>query len=407
MSRYVIRTYKVPVPAELYNMCNELNQTAARIYNKTLSLVRKIKQKKDFWLSENSAQKFILRWASNINIHTHSKQAFVQLYFQALDGYFKAIKSNHDAKPPYKRKKFIPFIWKDSAIKLLADGRLRLSLGRDRKPLEIQTTLPSAAKIRQAKLVYEAGRYYLHLGIEVKIEERKEKDTKLVAVDLGILRPITFFDGKEVVSYHGGALNQVLRYRNKELAKLQSAISKCKKDSRRYRKLLRAKNKLLRKLSNQLNDILHKITSQFVGMCYQKAISTIVIGDVTNIRERVEGNDNAMQKVHQWCFRRITNLIMYKAQVHGIKVEQISESYTSRMCPVCGQQNHSEGRRYKCAKCGFEYHRDGVGAVNIYKRYLGSSQVVAGLAPVKGVRFKPHLCSHGVSTSPWKVALSY
>ncbi|SDH85825.1 transposase, IS605 OrfB family, central region, partial [Fervidobacterium changbaicum] len=138
-----------------------------------------------------------------------------------------------------------------------------------------------------------------------------------------------------------------------------------------------------------------------------KAISTIVIGDVTNIRERVEGNDNAMQKVHQWCFRRITNLIMYKAQVHGIKVEQISESYTSRMCPVCGQQNHSEGRRYKCAKCGFEYHRDGVGAVNIYKRYLGSNQVVAGLAPVKGVRFKPHLCSHGVSTSPWKVALSY
>jgi len=408
MSRYIIRTYKVPVPAELYTMCNELNQTAARIYNKTLSLVRKIKQKKDFWLSENSAQKFILRWASSINIHTHSKQAFVQLYFQALDGYFKALKSNPDAKPPYKTKKFMPFIWKDSAIKLLPDGRLRLSLGKDREPFEIQTSLPSAAKIRQAKLVHEAGKYYLHLGIEVKIEERKEKSTKLAAVDLGILRPITFFDGQEVVSYHGGALNQVLRYRNKELAKLQSAISKCKKDSRRYRKLLRAKNKLLRKLSNQLNDILHKITSQFVGMCYQKAISTIVIGDVTNIRERVEGNDNAMQKVHQWCFRRITNLIMYKAQVHGIKVEQISESCTSRTCPVCGQQNHSKGRRYKCAKCGFEYHRDGVGAINIYKRYLGrESQVVAGLAPVKGVRFKPHLCSHGVKTAPWKVALSY
>ncbi len=122
MPRCTVRTYKVPVPRDLYPLCSELNKTAARIYNKTLSLVKKIKQKKNFWLSENAAQKYILRWSTDINIHTHSKQAMVQQYFQSLYSYLKASKENPDLKPPYKRKRFMPFIWKNTAVKLLPDG---------------------------------------------------------------------------------------------------------------------------------------------------------------------------------------------------------------------------------------------------------------------------------------------
>jgi len=88
------------------------------------------------------------------------------------------------------------------------------------------------------------------------------------------------------------------------------------------------------------------------------------------------------------------DMITYKAQLLGIQV-----------CPVCGSKNHAVGRNYECKSCGFRYHRDGVGAINIWQRYLGKkSQVVAGLAPVRGVRFKPHLCGHGVSNAPWKAA---
>lgn len=155
---------------------------AARIYNKTLSLIKKIKRKKGFWLSENTAQKYILRWSCDINIHTHSKQAMVQQYFQALDGYFKAIKTKPDAKPPHKKKRFMSFIWKDSAIHLSPDGQLKLSMGNKQKPIIIKTTLKAAAKIRQAKLVYEDGKYYLHLAIEVKIEKNEARHSKVMSV---------------------------------------------------------------------------------------------------------------------------------------------------------------------------------------------------------------------------------
>lgn len=98
-------------------------------------------------------------------------------------------------------------------------------------------------------------------------------------------------------------------------------------------------------------------------------------------------------------------MITYKAQMLGIKVELISEAYTSSICPICGSINHTNNRNYKCANCGFEYHRDGVGAISIWKRYLGDkAQVVAELASVRGVRYHSHLCGHGVSTDPWKVA---
>jgi len=225
-----------------------------------------------------------------------------------------------------------------------------------------------------------------------------------MAVDLGVLRPITCFDGKEVISYHGGVLSSTLRYRNKRLASFQSAIAECKKGSRRYNKLVSAKKRALRRLRNQINDIMHKITSSFIGLCLRKQIRTIVIGDVTGIRERADYSDNANQKIHQWQFRKLIEMIRYKAEQFGIEVKLISEANTSKTCPVCGAKNNPNGRRYHCKACGFEYHRDGVGAINIWKRYPGTGQVVAGLAPVRGVRFHPHLCGHGASLAPWKVA---
>jgi len=405
MSRYIVRTYKVPVPTELYSLCSELNRLAARIYNKTMSLVKKIKNKKGFWLSPGGAQKYILCWAGTVNIHTHSKQAMVQQYFWALSSYFNAIKTKPDLKPPYKKKRFMSFIWKNTAVKLLPDGKLKLSMGNNQKSIVIQTTLPADTKIRQAKLVYEDEKYYLHLAIEVKNKHKKKQSSKVMSVDLGILRPITCFDGEDVISYHGGILNGLIRYRNKELAKFQQMLSRCKKGSKRYRKLLKAKKKMLRRIKNQMKDILHKITSNFLKICLQKGIGTIVIGDVTNIRERAEGNDKFNQKIHQWCFRKMVEMVTYKAQLLRIEVELVPEEYTSQICPVCGSKNHAVGRNYECKSCGFRYHRDGVGAINILRRYLGKKfQVVAGLAPVRGVRFKPHLCGHGVKNASWKAA---
>jgi len=40
--------------------------------------------------------------------------------------------------------------------------------------------------------------------------------------------------------------------------------------------------------------------------------------------------------------------------------------------------------------CGFSWHRDGVGAINIRQKYLGCGPVVGAMAPPIGMRFRPH-----------------
>ncbi|WP_241240724.1 RNA-guided endonuclease TnpB family protein [Thermotoga sp. Ku-13t] len=179
--------------------------------------------------------------------------------------------------------------------------------------------------------------------------------------------------------------------------KVQEGIEK-------VQKAYSCKKGFLRRIKNQINDVMHKITSNFVGLCLKKQISIIVIGNITGIRERVDYNDGANQKIHQWQFRKFVEMMRYKAEQFGIEVRLISEANTSKTCSVCGEKNDPNGRRYHCKACGFEYHRDRVGAINIWKRYSGTGQVVMGLVPARGVRFNPHLYGHGASLAPWKVA---
>ena len=102
-------------------------------------------------------------------------------------------------------------------------------------------------------------------------------------------------------------------------------------------------------------------------------------------------------------------MIEYKAEFVGIDVKHVNESYTSQTCPACGNRYKPSGRNYRCSECGFKYHRDGVGAVNIYKKYTvgtldsAKSDWLEGvLASPVGVRYTSHLrCSADWNASPF------
>jgi putative transposase len=63
---------------------------------------------------------------------------------------------------------------------------------------------------------------------------------------------------------------------------------------------------------------------------------------------------------------------------------------------TCGQRYKPKGRMYRCRhkECGFVFHRDGVGALNIRQEYTGSGLVVGAMASPTGVHYHAHLrCS--------------
>jgi putative transposase len=145
-------------------------------------------------------------------------------------------------------------------------------------------------------------------------------------------------------------------------------------------------------LRNQIKDIEHKQTTRLVSTFYHEGVQTVVIGDVRDLRQNVDVGHTNNQKIHQWSAGSVRHKITYKAERLGMIVELQEESYTSKTCPKCDHRRKTSpnGRVFTCTKCKWQWHRDGVGAVNIRRKYLGLGPVVGDMAPPVGMRFDPH-----------------
>ena len=366
-----------------------LASEAGRAYSKVVSLMRKVKRKKGFWLSQGAVQKYMR--LKGYNLHSQTLQAIIQSYFDSLKSYFRVSQSNPDAKPPKRTPHFYKVRWIQNGI-TFKDGVVRLSNGKGNAPI----TLKSDVRPAYVEMYFQRGSYYFSLVYEVQIPP-KRKTGKAVAIDMGEIHPIVSHDGEHTIIYNGRALRAIKQYLNKFKAYIQSKMDRCKQRSNRWYRLKRIKTKILAKLNAQIKDAEHKITSRFISDCIKAKADTIVMGDIKGIRKRAKFSKKSNQKVHQWAFARLQSMICYKVELAGLKVKFVSEAYTSQTCPRCGSRKKPTNRNYHCNHCGFAYHRDGVGAINLWNKVSGFilSPVVGVMASPIGVRFPPHLCKHG------------
>ena len=381
---YTTKKVKAPKTPKLDILASE----AGRAYSKVVSLMRKVKRKKGFWLSQGGVQKYMR--LKGYNLHSQTLQAIIQSYFDSLKSYFRVSKSNPDAKPPKRTPHFYKVRWIQNGISF-KDGVVRLSNGKGNAAI----TLKSDVRPAYVEMYFQRGSYYFSLVYEVQIPP-KRKTGKAVAIDMGEIHPIVSHDGEDTIIYNGRALRAIKQYLNKFKGYIQSKMDRCKQRSNRWYRLKRIKTKILAKLNAQIKDAEHKITSRFISDCIKAKADTIVMGDIKGIRKRAKFSKKSNQKVHQWAFARLQSMICYKAELAGLKVKFVSEAYTSQTCPRCGSRKKPTNRNYHCNHCGFAYHRDGVGAINLYNKVSGFilSPVVGVMASPIGVRFHPHLCKH-------------
>ena len=310
-------------------------------------------------------------------LHSQSIQAVRERYFKNRKAY-RALRRNGNttAKPPHKPKAFQTTTWKKSAIRFketLFGYVVVLSNGRGNPPLQIPLpklfNLSVVSDIVSVNLVYTHGHYELHFVYNTEKPDASRADG-IAGVDIGEIHPIVSHDGQHTLIFTGRYIRSLYRLRNKVIASFGKKIDRCQRHSKRWWHLVRRKWKRIRQLDNQIKDALHKHTATFVKHCSESGVGTIAIGDLTGIRENIDYGKRANQKLHQWAFGKVTELITYKAKAVGIKVELVDEAYTSQTCPNCGNPKKPTNRNYTC-KCGFRYHRDGVGAINIRKKYRG------------------------------------
>ena len=128
-----------------------------------------------------------------------------------------------------------------------------------------------------------------------------------------------------------------------------------------------------------MKDTNHKISRQIVNEAIKQGVSTIKMEYLKNIRKGITKRTTRTSRknkykmmvcrnnrfVNSWSFGQLQQFIEYKAMKVGIQIVYVNPAYTSKECPVCHAVNQSNDRNYEC-KCGFYYHRDVVGAINIY-----------------------------------------
>ena len=384
---YIIATAK---PTD---QLDSINRLGGRIYSKTVSLAFKTHKQKGFWLSDSGLKAYLK--FKRYPCQAHSVQAIIDDYCGARRSFFENRKSNPDAKPPKKTQKFHTFTWRATGISY-KHSKLRLSMGKGRDPLWIKIDKKFHKKVpAEISLVYNktTKHYEFHATFDTTPKKSKAKHGSAVAVDMGEIHPITTFDGQHAEIYNGREVRSKTRYREKSKANINRKISRCKRYSKRWKKLKHAKGRTLVTLSNQLRDMRHKITSRFVSTCRKRKIETIVIGDIKHIRQSIHYGKKRNEKLHQWAFSKIRDMITYKAKAVGINVDTQDEAYTSQTCPSCRNRKKPSRRTYHCSKCKWQGHRDVVGASNILTVYQGwlFNPVVGAVVSPTGVRFTPHL----------------
>jgi putative transposase len=365
---------------------DELARECGRLYSQTLVSFWRTVRHKGIWLKP----KHLMRWYTSDKLHAHTADACVQAFFASLKSWRERKKAGEpDAKPPRKRKWYFRIEYKRSAM-VRKFGVLRLSNGRGNEPLVLNWPweLPVTVVIHWTGTQYEAIATY---------EQQRAYGPfpvgKVAGIDLGEVHMAVSHDGERTSILNGRLLRSKRQYQNKLKARLQARIDVKKKGSRRRKQLTAAKSRQLRKLTNQIKDIEHKQTTRLITTLHEQGVQTVVIGDVRDIRQDNDVGHTNNQKIHQWSAGSIRFKLTYKAERLGMDVALQDEHYTSRTCSACGYvRSKVKGRVFRCPKCGWTYHRDGVGAMNIRYKYrgeLGSRHVVGAMAPPTSLRYYP------------------
>ena len=215
--------------------------------------------------------------------------------------------------------------------------------------------------VQQVRAVYDRGEWWLHFVCRHEIDPDPPGDA-VAGIDLGICNLAAVSFGDEGVLYPGGALKEDEYWFQKERAKCDDSAS-VKAD------------RLNRKRTERRSHFLHAVSKDIVVECAERGVGTIVVGDLSGIRDGEDWGDSGNLDLHGWAFDRFTQMLEYKAGEQGIDVEQVDERSTSKTCSVCGTKNGNqrvERGLYVCEPCGTVANAEINGAENIREKVLPS-----------------------------------
>lgn len=279
-----------------------------------------------------------------------------------LPKYFKNRKTN-TTLPSFLRIDSLQYRFKDGKIILPLSRQMRKETGLKGIALEYMNKPRWKGKNCSAEIHYNRNnkKFYLYQAVEI-LEPEKRNGGKSLAIDIGIKRGITCFDGSNAEIYS----NPIV----KEWKKLTSKINRLQKIAKTRNNKYSSKQiqRLYEKRTRMMDNYYKNIVSWTIK---SNNPSRIVVGDVSHILDKPSESRAMNQTTHNlWSFALLYKRLQNKCEELGIEFIRVPEPFTTKTCPSCGSTNKPFDRNYKCSHCGYEQDRDINGAINIFRQNI-------------------------------------
>jgi putative transposase len=303
-------------------------------------------------------------------LYSQTIQAICRAFVGNVEATRERRKKNPKIRYPYKDKRYYPLLWPAQAVSR-ERGRIVLPMGRGRPSLVFCIDLPE--QVGACKLVWNDG-YELHVSVAAAPADASPGSAH-ATVDLGEIHQaaVTTNTGMALV-ISGRGIRTLKRRHNRTLGQIARKRHRCRKGSRRDRRLQAARRKASARKRRQIRDLRHKGTHAVIAFCLKHGVGRLFIGNPHGVRNRRSGRHHN-QRMSQWEYGRDIAYLTYKAKLAHIESFTGSEQGTSSRCPVCGWQQKVKGRVWRCHRpgCSFVGHRDVVGSVNMHPIAFGGT----------------------------------
>ena len=202
-------------------------------------------------------------------------------------------------------------------------------------------------------------KYYISLLVEENSESIKFLDNA-IGLDLGIKELIIDSNGNKYKNH------KYLTKSQNKLSREQRKLSLMKKGSKNRNKQRIKVAKIHKKIENQRNDYLHKLSRNIIDESQIICIEDLKVKNMGR-------NTKLARSIYDASWSRFVSMLIYKANWYGNTIVKVPTNYpSSQLCSYCNYQNpltkDLRVRKWICPNCGMVHDRDINASKNILRK---------------------------------------
>lgn len=242
----------------------------------------------------------------------------------------------------------------------IADDRRSVTLPKLGKVKTRGLQPPPDGRLHSARVWRDGDRWMISLAFECPRPEPLPANEMTVAVDLGVVRLATIYDGESFLYIDAP---RPLRTAERSLKRRQRRLNKRQRGSARRRTQQRRVATIHRKVRNRRKEMIHQFTHRIT------ATSGRILVEDLNVRGMARGR--LAKSVNDAGLGAVLRMLTYKADWRGREIVKVDRWFpSSQICSGCGQihvEMKKLSRRVLRCDCGTVLDRDENAAINLHR----------------------------------------